>query len=266
MAQRKGAGSIQISKDKGHATEKNIQDGTSTLKDKKGNGRADSAADEGVKDHSGKICKISRIQAQRQYKIVRLTKEVHNHILEAFYKKKYLESIETNEPSQDQQQTNGRITCKHIKIGEVQYSQETNDPVNRTLTDVGNMGETMSKYNNAYNVHKFIEKCPFNPNKDGEDGISWQEMLIIYKLCGGKDMLNKPCNGAKKRASVLKQLEAFKKCAKSIINNGMTEVDQAMFKPNELKKARLENIGITSRVAIIKANVHLTKEAQTEIK
>ena len=46
----------------------------------------------------------------------------------------------------------------------------------------------------------------------------------------------------------------------------MTEVDQAIFKPNELKKARLENIGITTSVATIKANVHLTKEAQTEVK
>ena len=78
-------------------------------------------------------------------------------------------------------------------------------------------------------------------------------------------MLNKFCNGAKKRASILKELEAFKKCAKSIINNGMTDVDQAMFKPTELKKARFENIGITTRVATIKANVHLTKEAQTEV-
>ena len=202
---------MKISKVKGHATEKNIQEGTSTLKDKKGNDRADSAVDEGVKDHSEEICKISRIQAQRQQRYVKLTKEVHNHILEAFYKKKYLESIEIKEPSHEQQQTNRKITCKYMKVGEVQYSHETNDPGNRILTNVGNMGETMTKYKNAYNVHKFLEKCPFNPTTNGEDGISWQEIFIVYKLCGGKDMLNKPCNGAKKRASIHKQLEAFKK-------------------------------------------------------
>ena len=78
-------------------------------------------------------------------------------------------------------------------------------------------------------------------------------------------MLNKPCNGAKKRASVLKQLEAFKKCARSIINNGMNEEDQTIFKPNDLKRARLESIGITTRVATIKANVQLTNEARTEV-
>ena len=78
-------------------------------------------------------------------------------------------------------------------------------------------------------------------------------------------MLNKPCNGAKKRASIHKQLEAFKKCARSIINNGMMETDQAIFKPNENKKARLEALGITTRVATIKANVNLTKETQIEV-
>ena len=72
------------------------------------------------------------------------------------------------------------------------------EPVNRSLVNVGNMGETMSKYRNAFNVHTFLEKCPFIPTEEGENGISWQEMFIIYKLCGGKDMLNKPCNGATK--------------------------------------------------------------------
>ena len=78
-------------------------------------------------------------------------------------------------------------------------------------------------------------------------------------------MLNRPCNGAKKRASIHKQLEAFKKCAKSITNNGMRETDQCIFKPNESKKARLEMFGITTRVATIKANINLAKEAEIEV-
>ena len=66
MAKQKGPNSIKISKVKGHATEKNIQEGLATLKDKRGNDRADRAADEGVKNHSDEICKISRIHAKRQ--------------------------------------------------------------------------------------------------------------------------------------------------------------------------------------------------------
>lgn len=79
-------------------------------------------------------------------------------------------------------------------------------------------------------------------------------------------MLNKPCNGTKKRASIHKQLEAFKKCANNIINNGMRDTDQNLFKPNENKKARLERFGIITRVGTIQANVNLTKEAENEVR
>ena len=79
-------------------------------------------------------------------------------------------------------------------------------------------------------------------------------------------MLNKPCNGVKKRASIHKQLEAFKKCAKNIISNGMEATDKTIFKPNEIKRARLEQIGITTRVATIKANINPTKDAQNEVR
>ena len=47
--------------------------------------------------------------------------------------------------------------------------------------------------------------------------------------------------------------------------NGMDAIYQSLFKPNEIKKARLENFGITTRVAPIKANINLTKEAQIEV-
>ena len=45
----------------------------------------------------------------------------------------------------------------------------------------------------------------------------------------------------------------------------MEAIDQSLFKPNEIKRARLEKFGITLRVATIKANVNLTKEARTEV-
>ena len=177
MEKIKGHNNIQISKVKGHATDKNIQDGIATLKDKRGNDRADSAADEGVTDHSDGICKISRIQAKSQHAYICFTKAVHNHILEAFYKRKYLESVENKEAGHGEQQASGKTTCKHVKIGETQYSQEVKGPGNRILTGVGNMGETMCKYKKAYNVHKFLDKCLVIPTKDGEDGISWQDLF-----------------------------------------------------------------------------------------
>ena len=100
------------------------------------------------------------------------------------------------------------------------------------------MGETMCKYKNAFQVPRFLEMYSFTAIRKGEEGISWQEIFILYKMCGENDMLNEPMNGAKKRASLQKQLQAFKKCAKGIINNGMEETDQNMFTPSVKKKGQ----------------------------
>ena len=45
----------------------------------------------------------------------------------------------------------------------------------------------------------------------------------------------------------------------------MEAVDHNLFKPNESKKARLEKIGVTTRVAAIKASINLSKEGATEV-
>ena len=72
-------------------------------------------------------------------------------------------------------------------------------------------------------------------------------------------------SGAKKRASLEKQFQAFNKCAKEIINNGLEEADKVMFKPGAAKTPRLKKLGILTRVATISANINLTNEAQIEV-
>ena len=42
-------------------------------------------------------------------------------------------------------------------------------------------------------------------------------------------------------------------------------MDQHLFETNEKKEARLEKFGTTTRVATIKANINLTKEATIEV-
>ena len=148
-----------------------MEDGIATWKDKRGNDRADRAADEGVKNHSDEICKISKIQAQRQYGYIVFIKNIHDHILEAFYKKEYIESVILNENEKEGQQKVANQTIKHIQIGEISYNQDLLKPSTRDITSVGNMGETMCKYKNAFKVHNLFETCPFTATKEGEDGV-----------------------------------------------------------------------------------------------
>ena len=78
-------------------------------------------------------------------------------------------------------------------------------------------------------------------------------------------MLEKPMSGAKNRASLEKQFQAFNKCVKGIINNGLEEADKVMFKPGAAKTPRLKNFGILTRVATINSNINLTNEAQIDV-
>ena len=137
IAKHKWPKSIIISKVKGHATDTNFEDGITTWKDKRGKDRADRAADEGVKNHSDEICKISRIQAQRQQGYILFIKNIHDHILEAFYKREYIENVELNKNEKDGQQQIVNPVTKHVQIGEIPYSQDLLRTDSRDLTCVG---------------------------------------------------------------------------------------------------------------------------------
>ena len=78
-------------------------------------------------------------------------------------------------------------------------------------------------------------------------------------------MLEKTMSGAMKRASLETQFQAFEKCANGVITNGLEEPDRTMFKPGDAKTPRLKNVGISTRIATINANVNLTNEAQIEV-
>ena len=77
-------------------------------------------------------------------------------------------------------------------------------------------------------------------------------------------MLEKPMSGAITRASLEKQFQAFRKCAKGIISNGLEEPDRIMFKPGDTKTPRMKKLGISIRIKTINANVNLTNEGQIE--
>ena len=53
----------------------------------------------------------------------------------------------------------------HLQKGEVPYNDETEKVKGKQITNLGNIGETMCKYKNAYNVHKFIENAPSHPQE-----------------------------------------------------------------------------------------------------
>ena len=83
-----------------------------------------------------------------------------------------MESSEINEPGHDQQEANGKTVCKHIKLEKSNTAMKPTTPETGYSLALVTWEKTVCTYKNDYNVHKFIEKCPFTPTKNCEDGIS----------------------------------------------------------------------------------------------
>ena len=90
MIQQKGWKSVKITKVKGHATEDNVEDGKVDINDKKGNDKADDYATKGLNGHADDFLKVSRLLTRRQTSYVAFVTNVHDHMLEALYRRKLL--------------------------------------------------------------------------------------------------------------------------------------------------------------------------------
>ena len=69
-----------------------------------------------------------------------------------------------------------------IHKGEIKYSNVEDKAEEKQLLNIGHMGETMCKYKNACKLHTFLEVCPLSKMKEGEEGISWHELFVLYKM------------------------------------------------------------------------------------
>ena len=85
-----------------------------------------------------------------------------------------------------------------IQNGEIKYINVEDKAEEKQILNIGHMGVTTCEYADACKVHTFVEVCPLSKMKEGEEGISWHELFVLYKMCGGKDMLHKPMSGAQK--------------------------------------------------------------------
>ena len=74
------------------------------------------------------FAKISTIQARRQYAYMLFVKNIHDHILEASYKRKYLGNMELDKEEKDTHHSSAKKSIIHMQKGEIPYGDETDKP------------------------------------------------------------------------------------------------------------------------------------------
>ena len=163
----KGPVSFNASKVKGHATHGMVEAGLVSETDKVGNDMADHVADEGVELHGQSVIQTGARLTQRHVRYGRFIKVLHDHILEAYHRKRYLEKAiedlqeKPKEPGSQETREDRTGRSKH-KIRFVVFSMPTYSDGQgmkhfEEMTDLKFYGSTVSKYRNAVQVQDFFK-------------------------------------------------------------------------------------------------------------
>ncbi len=271
--EQKGCGAMAITKVKGHATDEMVQQGKVNIEDKLGNDKADTMADDGVKMFGKDATTAGHYLTRRHTGYGYFIKDVHDHLIEAHKRMKYL------------------VEAKDIKEGKVEAVKDGN--LNTTgkkdrknficmtfpkfgdhgkqqycfghMIDIENFQDLKIKRASAAQIQKFLQVCTFRPCGEGEEGNTWLELYVIYKLWGGKEGIEEPARKAMKKASMREQIHHFKTTVKEIARKTMRHEDREHMKPNAEKKARLRGCGIDSYMAMVNFQMNLTEDARTEV-
>lgn len=174
MVRQKGCESIKITKVKGHATDVNVEDGKVDIKDKQGNDKADDYATKGLEGHGDDFLKVSRMLTQRQSRYVAFVANVHDHMLEAFLRRKHMLDAE-QVFKENQKETKGK---KYIQAQLIDYQGEEKGIEPKEMLAVHHLGKTVKAYHRTGDVHNFIKM------------LHAEKLMSTRKLSLGKNSLS----------------------------------------------------------------------------
>ena len=258
--------------------------GTTTREvDKIGNDKADEVAEEGVMLYGAAAVQTSNILTKRHISYAGLVTWLHDTFLEAVVVKK--EKVEQKEKVMN--------PFKHItkcKESKKRSYIEANPPSYGNSDQYGIikdrarlrrfvskkafgpmmhiqafLGQHKGVGSSALGVQNFLRRLEFKPCHGEEQGTSWLELYILYKMAGGSCVVSNPASKAQARPSMRVQLKEFKRICRFIAKHTMAEEDAKLLKPNLSKKPRLWGLGIETHVAMVNFNVCIKSHAQRQI-
>jgi ribonuclease HI len=207
----KGSESIKVTWVKGHATQKHIDEGTSTPLLKQGNDKADNLANKGVQEHVGGVMQLAAHYAAKQRRYTMLIKKIHDMFLR----------VVTLERAKHKQKTHELSIFKKVIFGtEIEH---TTIPQKYTAPDwgVGMEVDMQACTKDLFNendqdrfrlsVWLFIKNMRWQPTTGQQNGTSWVELFGAFQSIGGRMSLYEPLEGIEIQAGFKKQLEHFTK-------------------------------------------------------
>ena len=204
---------FRATKVKGHAMDDMITENKVRKVDKDGNDKADRVAD-GVQCYSKDIVQTSGSLTKRHIGHTKFINKIHENFIEAVIKKnEKINDIEKNKFLVDAS-TEKRQKILHFIT--LPFYGSIAQTWNNNMIDIKNFKAINDKYDAAPDVQDFMQHIKFQKCVGEEQGTSWLELYILYKLSGGRCPVKDPSSKAMARPSMRAQTKSFKEICRYI--------------------------------------------------
>ena len=256
-AAAKGAGAIEISKVKGHATDEHVRAGTVCQDDKEGNDQADAAADAGVLVHGKSLIELASWYHTRHQKYTDLVHDVHKHIIEAHMIHRALlrrqEHKDANKPPPAR------------RFGPSSSSPWTAAIPSRYLhvtSSLSRYADICKGHPAAQHCEQFLRGLVVQQDSPGSRCVTWVELYALYRMSGYPKPLPDSRDKAATKSALCRQLRAFKRELKIAVDRIFLDSDdRILFRPAPQIVQPLADLGIEGFLAMLRLKPALTSHA-----
>ena len=173
---------MKISKVKGHATEEMVSEGKVKVEDKKGNDKADEAADQGATKSQGKVQKFAELYAWIQGMYRNIMTKIQNFIVEVKKEERRLKQGDEKEKDPFEKKEEKKIGVpKNLSYAEEGEAEKIK--MNRVKREWCEDKEEC-EYTNG--VRQVFERIRWKKYPSDEGGVTWLALFAIYTAHGGR--------------------------------------------------------------------------------
>ena len=253
----KGVHAARITKVKGHVSQEQGDAQQCRAADKRGNDKADEAADVGTQLFGKNVTNMADFFHTRHHRYTNLMLDVAKHIVEGYLIHRKLADIrETQEEKEDR-----RATYKPISY------PSCDKPSNLKVLGVSKRFTTFSrKHTCAEDVQHFLGSLKAQHTEDPSKAASWLELYILYRSRGYSKPIKDDNNKVRARATVDMQLNRFKSTIRGLSKRLSVTIDDRLpFEPINVTHERFSTLGISGKHPAIHLQLDLDDATQDHI-
>jgi ribonuclease HI len=261
VATAKGPASIKITWVKGHATEQHVQEGITTEAKRAGNNEADTMADKGTKLHGENVTYFADSFSNRHKWYSLLYFKITKHITEAYMIHRELTRIREAKLLESTGSDSTQVTYTPLW-----YPDASNSSSFIFQACITQHAKTTKANPRIKNIQDFMQQLDIVKIGEGQRGITWIELYILYRIYEYEKPLSDPKGKAAARTPIDRQFDYFKTLFRKVAERVVDKQDMHdVFKPASPLGQNLLGVGIEGRHAALNFNITIPKDLQDEI-